>query len=486
MKYQISLILLFCVCSYHKGITQSSKLSSNGISAKVLLIDYGNPNGESDLKITNGLELAYHRDFNRYLGLSFPLKLGVANVVGSLDNVNVLSIDALLRLKLAAEGKKLSPYLLGGAGIVWQDAKDNNAQVPLGLGLNFFLGKGSNLNMQAEYRLSSAENRNNLQLGLGYLYRFGKLDSDGDGIVDHQDGCPTLPGQAALDGCPDSDNDGVIDPKDQCPAVSGAKELEGCPDKDGDGVADKNDSCPDVAGKLNGCTDSDLDGVADKEDKCPDKAGPKKSMGCPDTDGDGLFDHEDNCPDQAGQFENKGCPPADRDADGVPDTKDLCPDDPSPGHENGCPDTDGDGVYDLEDVCPNTAGPANNKGCPELKQEAKETLQFAMKNVQFETGNAILLEESFKILDRVVTLMKEYEGYKLRISGHTDNTGDPASNQQLSEERAGACFGYLKWKGIDPTRMQHAGFGQNAPVADNNTAEGRRLNRRVEFDMFIE
>jgi outer membrane protein OmpA-like peptidoglycan-associated protein len=87
----------------------------------------------------------------------------------------------------------------------------------------------------------------------------------------------------------DSDGDGVPDTRDRCPT-----ELE-----DRDGFGD-NDGCPDP--------DNDGDGIADGQDACPDKAGPKENDGCPDTDTDDVPDNGDDCPDQAGPPENNGCP----------------------------------------------------------------------------------------------------------------------------------------------------------------------------------
>jgi OmpA-OmpF porin, OOP family len=86
--------------------------------------------------------------------------------------------------------------------------------------------------------------------------------------------------------------------------------FNGCPDTDGDGIEDKLDECPTVAGlkELNGCPDRDHDGITDKKDLCPDKFGLAEFHGCPDTDGDGVPDNEDNCPMVAGTKENNGCP----------------------------------------------------------------------------------------------------------------------------------------------------------------------------------
>jgi outer membrane protein OmpA-like peptidoglycan-associated protein len=115
------------------------------------------------------------------------------------------------------------------------------------------------------------------------------IDTDGDGIVDSLDKCPTVAGLAKYNGCPipDSDSDGVNDEVDKCPAIPGLAKYNGCPipDSDSDGVNDEADKCPTIKGfaKYNGCPipDSDSDGVNDEMDKCPTVAGPASNDGCP-------------------------------------------------------------------------------------------------------------------------------------------------------------------------------------------------------------
>jgi len=120
------------------------------------------------------------------------------------------------------------------------------------------------------------------------------VDTDGDGINDDVDKCPTQPGTAKYNGCPipDSDNDGINDEQDKCPNQPGTAKYNGCPipDTDGDGINDEEDKCPSQAGPAsnNGCPipDRDNDGINDDEDKCPDVAGTKANNGCPDVPAD--------------------------------------------------------------------------------------------------------------------------------------------------------------------------------------------------------
>jgi len=229
--------------------------------------------------------------------------------------------------------------------------------------------------------------------------------------------------------------------------------------------------------------DADGDGVPDDLDLCPNKPGLKEFAGCPDTDGDGIEDDLDECPTIAGSPAAKGCP--DRDGDGVADKFDKCPD-VAGTSKNGCPDTDKDGVDDFEDRCPNTYGPASNKGCPEIRKEDKETLNIAMRDVQFEHNSATLTNSSYKILGQISTILNSYPEYKIEISGHTDNTGTAEINKKLSEQRARACRDYLISKGLAWSRVASRGYGQSKPIATNETQQGRATNRRVEFKLYLE
>ncbi|MCI5083334.1 MAG: thrombospondin type 3 repeat-containing protein [Saprospiraceae bacterium] len=510
MKKISIVFVLVCVLVFAASSTLTAqKKGYNAVGAKVLFIDYGYANGIDSLDITNGLELQYLRSFNNWLSLSVPVKLGVADVVDDINNKTFFSVDGILQLKYERDSSWITPYLMGGVGWVNEDFEENNTNVPLGLGLNFELGSNAMINLQGEYRVALVENRSNIHLGLGLLYKLTTQDMDKDGIPDSKDECPNEAGTEMTNGCPDTDLDGIRDSRDKCPTLPGKKALRGCPDTDGDGVTDNVDPCPEVAGDQNGCPDQDGDGVNDGEDDCPTTAGVKALMGCPDADGDGIKDSEDKCPNEAGDAMTGGCPDSDKDGiidredkcpnqagaasaegcpdadvDGIPDNEDRCPN--AAGEFDGCPDTDGDGIDDGEDRCPNVAGTASNKGCPEIEKEEQERLDFAAQAVQFETGKATLKAESYSILNEIVGIMKKYKGYQLRISGHTDNTGDEDRNLQLSKERAKACFDYLAAQGISIDRMVSDGFGESQPIASNSRSAGRRKNRRVEFELYID
>lgn len=294
----------------------------------------------------------------------------------------------------------------------------------------------------------------------------------------------------------DSDRDGVRNKRDLCPDTRFGYLVDknGCiVDADGDGVADNVDRCPDTPKGVKidsvGCPlDTDKDGVADYLDKCPDtpKGFKVDAKGCPiDSDQDGVVDERDKCPDtpKGIKVDVNGCP-IDSDQDGVPDHLDNCPDTPQGVrvNQNGCPiDSDQDGVPDYLDKCPEIKGTAKNYGCPEIKAETKQVFEKALHGVQFQTGKAVIKTSSYGILNEVADIMVQNPDYHLLINGHTDSQGSEASNLTLSQKRADAVKNYLGRKGVSADRITANGFGETQPIADNETAEGRALNRRVEF-----
>ncbi|TAK29767.1 MAG: OmpA family protein [Saprospiraceae bacterium] len=454
--------------------------------------------------------------------LNYPeLEARGASFTSSLIELSMLGeYEFFAHRRFTSDGrftKTWSPYIFTGAGLNVVNPKtnygalkpsanlekDQNANyshaqfaIPIGGGIKFDLSRKVNLGVEWGMRLSFSDyldgikyagnpNSNDILMfgGVALGFRFGDKDTDNDGVVDENDRCPTQPGSMAMSGCPDADNDGIADREDGCPNEAGESRLNGCPDSDGDGVADKNDDCPNDAGlrRFSGCPDTDADNIVDKEDNCPTVPGLEALNGCPDADRDGITDDVDECPQEAGTAEHNGCP--DSDNDGIADNKDKCPKQAGPRRFDGCPDTDNDGVDDTKDKCPLLAGLADNDGCPVIAKEDKAVLDLAMRDVRFQTGSAELLPSSLVVLNQLVEVMNRYPGYKLRIDGYTDSHGNDFVNQQLSVNRARACYEYLATKGISKNLLSYYGHGVSNPIADNTTATGRYKNRRVEFTL---
>lgn len=114
-------------------------------------------------------------------------------------------------------------------------------------------------------------------------------------------------------------------------------------------------------------------------------------------------------------------------------------------------------------------------------QPIEKNAAIVLKNIFFETNRFELSPASVTELDKLVSLLQENPTIKIEIGGHTDNVGKAADNLTLSDHRAKAVVDYLLTKKIDPARLSAKGYGMTQPVADNNTTEGRALNRRTEM-----
>jgi OmpA-OmpF porin, OOP family len=105
---------------------------------------------------------------------------------------------------------------------------------------------------------------------------------------------------------------------------------------------------------------------------------------------------------------------------------------------------------------------------------------YTLDNVHFDFGKATLRPESYKELNELVDYLQDHPDLRIEIAGHTDNIGDESANLKLSQERAAAIKAYLVRKKIPASTVIAKGYGETVPVADNETEEGRQLNRRTE------
>ena len=198
----------------------------------------------------------------------------------------------------------------------------------------------------------------------------------------------------------------------------------------------------------------------------------------PDSDGDGVIDPEDQCPrtPPGVPVDAVGCP-LDSDGDGVTDDRDQCPNTP-PGtivDENGCDaDRDADGVPNDRDRCPNTAPgvDVDVNGC-EIREEIE------LPGVQFETDSDRLLPGAEETLNDAVATLDKYPELVVEVAGHTDAVGAAEYNRGLSQRRAATVRDFLIDRGIAQDRLSTRGYGEDEPIADNDTASGRAQNRRV-------
>ena len=104
---------------------------------------------------------------------------------------------------------------------------------------------------------------------------------------------------------------------------------------------------------------------------------------------------------------------------------------------------------------------------------------FEFDRLNFETDSARLREDSQEQLRNIASILKAYPQVRAKIGGYTDNSGDPGANRRLSEARAMAVMNTLKDNGIAADRLEAEGYGDQHPIADNSTPDGRARNRRV-------
>lgn len=211
-----------------------------------------------------------------------------------------------------------------------------------------------------------------------------------------------------------------------------------------------------------------------------------------DEDGDGVLDDQDRCPGTpaGAQVDTDGCEVVmDEDKDGVTDADDACPGTPA-GEKvdaKGCVlaaaalvmmDTDKDSVLDDQDACPDTPAGAkvDEKGCT---LQITETVEMTL-HVRFDSGSATVKDQDLAEIEKLVVFMREYPDTSVVVEGHTDDRGNDAFNQKLSEKRATSVRqAAIDRFGADPARISAVGLGESQPIADNNTPAGREQNRRV-------
>jgi OOP family OmpA-OmpF porin len=213
------------------------------------------------------------------------------------------------------------------------------------------------------------------------------------------------------------------------------------------------------------------------------KPAPAAPMGPADADGDGVPDSRDQCAGTpaGAMVDSTGCEP-DADMDGVADARDACPNTPRGADvdSRGCElDSDNDGVVNSADACPNTTAGAtvDADGC----EGVTETVQTFEIEVQFPNNSSVIGNAYDDEIRRVADFLKENPGTSVEIAGHSDSRGKASYNQFLSQRRAESVAARLTDAlGVDPARVNAAGYGEEQPIASNDTAAGRAANRRVE------
>ncbi len=409
-------------------------------------------------------------------------------------------IPADLRLLISPFNlKSISPYAYGGIGYLKWDiitkpqitspgSKSNGGDLYslFGLGIEMKLSNSVILDLSGGYNYIFSDNIDylksgdhndafwNLGIGLIFTGEGGSSDADMDGLTRDQElQLGTNPemkdtdGDGLSDGLEfnqyntdplnsDSDGDGISDNDE----VKNYMTNPNLVDTDKDGITDGDEILKYNTDPLR--DDSDIDGIKDKVEIDELKTDPNN----PDTDGDRLKDG-----DEINKYKTDPTK-KDTDGDGISDGDEIFKYNTDPTKA----DTDGGTTDDKTEIDRGT-NPLNPEDDVVLDIKAPMVLE----GVTFASGSTELTPESEKMLLKVLNTLNIYNDLKVEISGYTDNVGSASSNQRLSQKRADAVRYWLINKGINPERVIAKGYGEQNPIADNKTPEGRRLNRRIEF-----
>jgi len=400
----------------------------------------------------------------------------------------------------AFPGNKFSPYFTAGIGLLMYERLDWKADglpdkgikvsvdVPVGLGMEYFLNSHLSLNAELGYRILDDKTETVTEGGFdsfatlkagAHLY-FGSSDEDDDDQDGLNNGDEARFGTDKLQ--PDTDNDGIKDGDEV--HMYGSNPL--AEDTDGDGLSDSEEVFQWKTSPVN--PDTDHDGLTD---------GDEKTRGTnpisQDTDGDVLLDGEEVA---------MGTNPLmiDTDSDGLSDymesrtllTNPLLADTDQDSLDDGSEvsrfqtdplkaDTDGGGVIDGIEI--------ENGTDPLIAEDDKSGLQtvpgepIVVSGIRFAPGGAVILHGSETALEDAFITLVLLGNATVDIVGYTDNSGQASDNLQLSQARADAVLTWFVNQGIDASRLRAVGKGEARPIAPNTTAEGRALNQRIELEI---
>ena len=410
---------------------------------------------------TNAVELSYTWYASRLFNLRVPISYGAVRYPqGAIENgapkngwiasealcVDVQLVYKMNNGKVFPESKVVEPYAYLGfaaAGVMYDlNKKGANSRFysPWGLGLKLNLTPVWSWNAEAGYRLNiTGTPQSNFILKTGIAYHFGKPNKNVEKpveIINTTNSTSNNSSKSSID-----------------TAKNGVKTASLTSQKNDSTAANTSKKtairrqAPDTA-KLVAIIGLNPPTITPTETKTPASTEPDK-------DGDGTPDSRDKCPSFKGAVEDEGCPR------GLFD------------------DSDGDGIADEDDKCPKEKGSFFNFGCPRNRE-----VTFTQQDILFKIGQAEIEPESFKVLDKLVSLLNENPAHKVHIAGHTDNIGEKPVNFELSTRRAAACADYFKTKSIEAARITFEGFGETKPIETNATETGRARNRRVEFTFY--
>ncbi|MBI5662340.1 MAG: OmpA family protein [Ignavibacterium album] len=448
-------------------------------------------------ELTRALELSINGGYGKYSGKAY---FDDANTTFGEYETKLVPIHLRLRIS-PFDLNGWNPYLYLGAGVVSytvskkptisgaKATEDEGlvAFVPAGIGAEFALTDRVLMDfaiggaMTSTYDLDSYRSGSddiwdsyfNASLGFSFVGENCDVDKDNDGLgkcLEQQIGTDPMN--------PDTDADGLSDGDEYLNYKTNPLNK----DTDGDSLSDYDEVSVYKTNPL--VTDTDGDGLNDGDEVMKYKTDPLKA----DSDNDGLNDNEEVMKYKTNPLK------ADTDGDGLKDGDEVMKYKTDPLNV----DTDGDGLSDGDEVLKYKTNAINKdtdggsvedgvevkRGTDPLNAEddvVKVGVPIILEGITFDVNKSNIKPESEETLMKALKTLQTYPEIEVEIGGHTDSDGSAKSNLKLSQARADAVKAWLVEKGIDPKRITTKGYGEDKPVADNKTKEGKAKNRRIEF-----
>jgi outer membrane protein OmpA-like peptidoglycan-associated protein len=447
-------------------------------------------------ELTKALELSINGGYGKYSGKAMQEE---GSDYGEYETT-IIPIHLRFRIH-PFDLKGWNPYLYLGGGVmnfsadtkpsvVGSKATEADgwvAIVPAGIGAEFALGERVLLDFALGGAVSSSYDLDsyragsddiwdayfNASLGLSFTGENCKSDKDNDGLGKCDEvKIGTDPKN------PDTDGDGLNDGEEYLTYKTDPLKV----DTDGEGLSDFEEVKTTMTNPL--MVDTDGEGLNDAEEVNQYKTDPLVV----DTDKEGLSDADE-------VLKHKTNPLlADTDKDGLTDAEEINKYKTNPLKA----DTDGEGLSDSEEVLKYKTNPLNKdtdagtvddftevkRGTDPLVADddvVKIGVPIVLEGITFDVNKTTIKPESENTLMKALKTLTTYQDILVEIGGHTDSDGSAKSNTKLSLGRAESVKAWLVAKGVDASRISTKGYGEDKPISDNKTKEGKQKNRRIEF-----
>lgn len=449
------------------------------------------------VEITDALEVSINAGYGKYAGKAY-----FDNVDQQFGEYESSIIPITLRFRVSPFFLSgWNPYIYIGGGVmkftrdVLPETPTNVTTeeagwigiIPAGIGAEFALSERVLLDFSLGGALSSTYDLDsyksggediwdsyfNAALGLSFTGENCKSDKDQDGLGKcDEEKIGTDPKN------PDTDGDGLNDGEEYFTYKTNPLQS----DSDVDGLSDYDEVKVSKTNPL--IADTDSDGLNDGEEFNKYKTDPLKA----DSDGDKLTDGDEVVKYKTNPLK------ADTDGEGLTDGDEVSKYKTDPLKA----DTDGDELTDYAEVMTHKTDPLKidtdggtitdgvevKRGTDPLDPKddvVKIGVPIVLEGITFATNKSDITPESELVLAKALKTLQTYPEIIVEISGHTDNVGSNSSNQKLSQRRADSVKSWLVSKGIVGDRIISVGYGEESPRVPNDTAENKRLNRRIEF-----